>query len=307
MQAPLTIRFWQYLRERFPLHQHGILIIAFSFSAISYSLITAGREGFIAPTAFTWAVISNLSLFFLLRVFDEFKDARDDAAYRAELPVPRGLISLKELGLIALVWMGLHALGTLLWFPSLIWLYLIVLAYMLLMRVEFFVPGWLKERPMAYALSHMMIIPLVDIFASGFDWNLSGQSAPVGMLFFFAVSFFNGMVLEVGRKIRPREEEREGVVTYSAVYGARKATWLWLSMLLITYLLCIASGLYASYPGVWVLAVTTPFLLAVWTAKRFLQNMTLQRARHIELVAGVWALLMYILLGAGPMIASFFD
>ena len=304
MQQSLSIRFWQYLKERFPLHQHGILIVAFSFSAISYSIITGGREGFIAPAAFAWAVISNLSLFFLLRIFDEYKDAKDDAAYRSELPVPRGLISLNELGVIAAIWMGLHLVGTLIWFPSLLWLYLLVIGYMLLMRVEFFVPDWLKARPMAYALSHMMIIPLVDVFASGFDWNLSGNPAPIGMLFFFAVSFFNGMVLEVGRKIRPREEEKTGVVTYSAQYGPEKATWLWIVMLAITYLLCAAAGFYAGYPGFWYLLLTVPFICSVWIGFRFLQHMTGKKAKQIELLAGIWALLMYLLLGAGPMIAS---
>ena len=33
----------------------------------------------------------------------------------------------------------------------------------------------------------MLIIPLIDIYASGLDWLLEGASAPKGLLFFFAV------------------------------------------------------------------------------------------------------------------------
>lgn len=303
---PLPLRFWQYLKERFPLHQHGLLIVAFSFSAISYSIIVRGADGFIEPIAFVWAVFSNLSLFFLLRVFDEFKDAKDDAAYRSELPVPRGLITLRELATIASIWLGLHFIGQLMLFPQLLWMYAIVIGYMLLMRVEFFVPEWLKVRPMAYALSHMMIIPLVDVFASGFDWQLAGADAPVGMLFFFAVSFFNGMVLEIGRKIKIPADEKEGVTTYSSQYGVRRALRLWAAMLVVTFVLCWLAGDYAGFDLIWKLLLCVPFLLSLLVGIRFWQDQTRKRAKAIEVISGIWALCMYVLLGAGPMIATWF-
>lgn len=304
---PLPLRFWQYLKERFPLHQHGLLIVAFSFSAISYSIITRGAEGFISAPVFVWAVFSNLSLFFLLRVFDEFKDAKDDAAFRSELPVPRGLISLKELAIIASIWLGLHFIGQLILFPELLWMYFLVIGYMLLMRVEFFVPEWLKIRPMAYALSHMMIIPLVDVFASGFDWQLAGADAPIGMLYFFAVSFFNGMVLEIGRKIRIPADEKEGVVSYSSQYGWKKALGLWTGMLMITYILCWLAGNYAGFDWMWKVLLSVPFVISVFFGFRFWQNQTSKRAKTIEIISGIWALFMYLLLGAGPMIVSWFS
>ena len=36
-------------------------------------------------------------------IFDEFKDAEDDAKYRKELAVPRGLISFRELTIMGIV------------------------------------------------------------------------------------------------------------------------------------------------------------------------------------------------------------
>ncbi len=59
----------------------------------------------------------------------------------------------------------------------------------------------------------MLIIPLVDVYASGLDWLLEGTDAPRGLLFFFAVSFMNGVVLEIGRKIRTPDQEKKGVST----------------------------------------------------------------------------------------------
>ena len=76
-------------------------------------------------------------------------------------------------------------------------LYVIVLCYLLLMGVEFFVPEWLKKRQLIYITSHMVIIPLIDIYASGLDWLLDGSKPHWGLAWFFCVSYVNGLVLEV--------------------------------------------------------------------------------------------------------------
>jgi hypothetical protein len=103
-------------------------------------------------------------------------------------------------------------------------LYAVVMGYLLLMRVEFFVPHWLKRHQLMYVVSHMIIIPLIDVYASGLDWFLGGFKAPVGLLFFFAVSFMNGIVLEFGRKIKPPDSEEEGVLSYTKYFGTKKSS-----------------------------------------------------------------------------------
>ena len=72
------------------------------------------------------------------------------------------------------------------------------------MRVEFFVPEWLKNNQLIYVASHMIIIPLIDVYASGLDWFLEGADAPFGLLFFFAVSSQTA--------INPRPRFREQVL-----------------------------------------------------------------------------------------------
>ena len=96
-QSPFLLRLFVYQKERFPLLVHGVLIAAFSFSAIAYSRLCRNQEGFIEWNDYLACVLTCITLFFLLRVSDEFKDKEDDAAYRSYLPVPRGLITLKEL------------------------------------------------------------------------------------------------------------------------------------------------------------------------------------------------------------------
>ena len=71
----------------------------------------------------------------------------------------------------------------------------------------------------------MLIIPLVDVFASGFDWLLNGAAAPVGLVFFFFTSYCNGLVLEIGRKIKPPDHEEPGVQSYTHVLGHAEGCW----------------------------------------------------------------------------------
>lgn len=214
-------RFWTYQSERFPFLAHGPLIAVFSFSAIAYSRLCRGATGFIDWKIYLAGVFCTVTLFLLVRIFDEHKDAEDDALYRPELPVPRGLISLSELRRVGHVVFVLQLLVITTFFPKMFWFFGIVLAYLCLMGVEFFVPDWLRRHQFWYVTSHMFIIPLVDVFASGLDWYLGGFAPPAGLLFFFLVSYLNGIVLEIGRKIRPPRIRRRIELHSNAGYPTR--------------------------------------------------------------------------------------
>src|SRR5262249_27120361 len=85
------------------------------------------------------------------------------------------------------------------------------------------VAEWLKKRHILYMVSHMAIMPLVDFYATACDWWPTGEGAPRGLIWFVVVSYFNGMVIEIGRKIRGPQDEEVGVNTYSALWGMRTA------------------------------------------------------------------------------------
>lgn len=300
--APFIQRFWIYQRERFPVLAHGIMIGAFSFSAISYSRISRATEGFIPWSHFLVGVFTTVTLFMLVRIFDEFKDAKEDALYRKELPVPRGLITLRELKAVGIVLFLTQVAVNLIFFPNMLLLYGIVMFYLCLMGKEFFVAEWLKKYQFWYVTSHMLIIPLIDIYASGLDWLLEGVDAPKGLLFFFAVSFMNGIVLEVGRKIRNPEDEKPGVETYSYRFGAQRATGLWVLVLFATWLLSIMACYYAGYGMLAYIILTAIFILSSIPAIRFLNKKSSKRAKAIELTSAGWTVAMYLSLGGVPML-----
>lgn len=301
--ASLARRLFIYQKERFPLLGHGLLVAAFSFSAVSYSRICRGATGFVDGPTFAVGVFTTVSLFFLVRVFDEFKDAEDDARYRPELPVPRGLVTLRELATVGAGLAILLVLLNLYFFPKMLLILAAVIGYLLLMGKEFFVSDWLKARQFWYVTSHMFIIPLVDVYASGLDWLLAGVAAPVGLLFFFAVSYMNGIVLEVGRKIRTPEQESPGVLTYSAMLGANRAVRLWLLVLLVTLALSVMASFFAGYGSVSFLVLGLIFVLCASPAFLFLKNKTVRHAKMIEYASALWTIGMYLTLGGGPMLS----
>ena len=300
--ASFLKRFFIYQKERFPLIGHGLLVASFTFSAIAYSRICRGTEGFVSWQTYLVGIFITITLFLLVRIFDEFKDAEDDAKYRGELPVPRGLIKFSELRNIGIVLFVLQVLVNIIFFPKMLLIYFSIIAYLLLMGKEFFVADWLKKHQFWYVTSHMFIIPFIDIYASGLDWLLEGAKPPVGLLFFFAVSYMNGIVLEVGRKIRTPDNESEGVLTYSSMLGANKATWLWIGVLLATLALAIAASAFAGYGATGLIVLSIIFIVCSVPAFLFLNKKTKKLSKSIELMSALWTIAMYLTLGGVPML-----
>lgn len=305
--ASFIKRFLIYQQERFPFLVHGVLIAAFTFSAVSYSRICRRQDGFIAWSDYLIGVFATITLFFLVRIFDEFKDQEDDRKYRKYLPVPRGLMSLKELKIIGFI-VGIAQILVIAFFQlEMLYLYMIVMAYLLLMGVEFFVPKWLKQRQIIYITSHMLIIPLIDIYSSGLDWLLDGAKPHWGLAWFFAVSYTNGLVLEFGRKIRTPDTEEDGVVSYTGLYGIKGGTAIWIILMFVTMALAVGASHYARYGWMAFVVLGVFFILCSFPGWLFLKEPTVKRTKYIEYASVVWTALMYLSLGGIPMIKSIFS
>ena len=166
--------------------------------------------------------------FFQLRMSDEYKDLADDSKYRPYRPVPRGLVALRELAIVAAAVAVLQVTLTLWLAPALLAPLIAVWVYMALMRFEFFVPEWLKAHAVLYMLSHMVVLPLIFVYITGCDWLAAGALPPSTLPWFLAAGYCNGLVFEIGRKIRAPEDEEEGVETYSKLWGKAVAFRSWM-------------------------------------------------------------------------------
>lgn len=301
-QPPGWSRWWIYQRERFPVGAHGPLVLAFSSSAVCFSRLLRGAAGF-PPGRELAVAFGTCLLFFLgLRIADEFKDIEEDSRYRPYRPVPRGLVSLRELGWVGAGAATLQVLLALWLAPRLLVVLLAGWVYLWLMSNEFFVRDWLKARPITYLWSHMLIMPIVDLFATACDWVPSGlKLPPAGLPWFLAASFFNGIVIEFGRKIRAAQDEETGVQTYSVLWGRPKAVAAWLGMLLATALCAAqaARGIRFFWPVVVTSAVL--LVLAAAVASGFLRSPGPGGGKRFELISGLWTLALYLSLGLVPL------
>jgi 4-hydroxybenzoate polyprenyltransferase len=295
------MRWIVYQRERFPVLVNGMLIAAFSASAMSFSALLRGVHHFPPLIELAAGFASSFIFFAQLRIADEFKDYADDLAYRPYRPVQRGLVTLKELGVIGVAGMVAQLVIALLIDPALALILAGVWAYFALMTKEFFVSGWLKAHPVSYLLSHMFIMPLIDFYVTAFDWLVARVPPPSGLIWFLAVSFVNGIVIEVGRKIRAAGDEERGVETYTVLWGRRAAPLIWLGAVLATGALGVGAAAHIHFliPGTLLLVLFAGG--AALVTAHFVSQPNTRAAKAIELMSGVWTLGMYLTLGIIPM------
>jgi 4-hydroxybenzoate polyprenyltransferase len=293
-------RLWIYQRERFPLLSHSILVLALTLGVSGFA--SAGR-GWPSIMRLSGAFVVALGFFMLLRISDEFKDAADDAAFRPYRPVPRGLVTLAELaavgGVIVVAQLGI----TLLFGWALLPYLLAVWMVMFLMSREFFVAAWLRAHPVTYMLSHMLVLPLIDFYLLTAAWQGHG-APPVAFGWFLVATYTNGIIFEVGRKVRAGEDEEVGVETYSALWGVKRATAVWLLAVAIAGTAGILAG-WSVGQGVGVAfamtgVIVAGWIAAGWVASRMVQQPTTKHSGWIERLSGVWVLLFYLSIGLLP-------
>jgi 4-hydroxybenzoate polyprenyltransferase len=295
----LARRLWAYQAERFPLLRTVPLLAVFAASGINVSAFLAGRELPGAQAYLTGFLLAFL-LFFQMRAADEVKDLDDDRRFRPERPIPRGLVSLRLIVGLGLAAIPLAALIAWAWHPPLLWLLLLAWAWLALMSAEFGAPLWLKARPVLYLISHMAIMPLIDLLLTGVEWLPGGGPAP-GLWLFIALSFANGVVIEVGRKCWAPESEREGVETYSRLWGPRAAALVWLAALAIAAALLASVGIALGLGAAVGLAAIAGLSAAAWAAIRFARAPTPGAAKAIDALSGLWVLLSYGAAGFLPL------
>lgn len=297
-------RFWIYQKERFPIFSYGLMVFTFAFSAMSYSKILRGDLDFSFLTLLIGGMTS-FGFFFLLRLFDEFKDAEDDAKYRPYRAVPRGLVSFKELTALIILIILIQGALNFVFIPKMLWIWALVIVYMFIMAKEFFVRDWLRHHPIVYLVSHMMVMPVFDFYTTGLDWNIAGGGLPKGLIIFLVVTFLNGVVIEIGRKIRAKEAEEVGVETYSYLWGEKGATITWLCILFTTFIFANLACFYAGFGKLTFLFLVFFMLGCSIPAFGFLKTREQKFASKLETMAGIWTIGMYLSLGGIPMILHF--
>lgn len=294
-------RWYIYQKERFPILMYIPMIASFSISAVGYTSILRG--GKIGAMSLITSFITSFTVFALLRIADEHKDFEEDSKYRPYRAVPRGLVKLTELrniGIVLIIIELIFAIAlsyTLLPILALAWLYLF------LMRNEFFCGTWLRKHPVVYMLTHMLIMPILDFYATACDFmpNDKWELAPY-VLWFISSSFLDGIVIEVGRKMRAPEDEEEGVQTYSKIWGRKVCAAVLIGCMVVS-MVCtfIATNQIDRALPAYIIDPIVLVFISIYCIK-YVKNPTSKNSKGVETLSGLWSIVEYTVLGILPLI-----
>ena len=222
------------MQERFAPVNMGLFVVLFGTVRGVATLASPAARGTPAATGPALAVLGALatvSFFFRLRVFDEEKDFALDAVNHPQRVLQTGRVTLPQLRTLAWVgavleaaWSAAQGLDTFV-------LWAIALGYSLLMCTEFGVGRWLRARLVLYAVSHMLIMPLVIwwIF-SAYTHGTPLDTRYLTLL--WLLSLLGGFSFELARKLHAPAAERAGVDSYSQALGYGLALALTMAVLL---------------------------------------------------------------------------
>ena len=313
-----------YLNERFPAGKNSFFVLMFTLSAYVYTGLLynmkifemTGRDPDRIPMPLHKVIplfTIILMFFFQLRLTDEFKDYEEDLKYRPYRPVQRGIITLKALGNIGIVTIIVQIISAFLINPKILIYMSFVWIYMILMAKEFFIKKWLTKRILIYALSHVVImvfITLVIVEATQYivpknifdvfilQWyrhNIDFALIPL-----FALNYLNGIVLEIGRKMRRADEEEHGVQTYSKLWGRKKAVIV-LSLLFVIEYFFVILGLahtYEKYFFFGELTLLVILIVSIYFMIKFLKKDL--SGKIVETVSGLWIIFSSMSMGLLP-------
>ena len=206
-------KWYTYQKERFPIATYGLYIFSIVFGTFCFA--TESKKWIMLIPMFVVALLQ----FLMVRIVDEFKDFEEDSKYRPYRPVPRGLVSLKELGILggicAVIQIGLTAILNLkgLIYLSLVWIFFAI------MSKSFFIKKLVDKHILLEVTLDEFLMPLLVLYLSTFVTTISVKLIP-----FLILSYLGSWIVEIARKIRCKEDEENGVKTYTAVFGIPKAT-----------------------------------------------------------------------------------
>ncbi len=288
-QSAFVTRLHAFLKERFPIFRYGILIASFysSNQFLAIALTTPGR-----PMHYDWgSLLGSMTLlcfFFHLRVFDEHKDFEEDNRNYPERVLQRGIITLRTLKVLGGLAIGLEFLLASLRGIAPLVSVLVAFLFSVLMLKEFFLRHWLKRHVLLYASSHLCITPLLSMVVYSFTTGRHLWQAPGWYWLYSFVGFFVTFTWEISRKIRAPEEEREGVDSYTRIFGTYGAAYAVLALRVIDTGLVALVGLHLGLSALFYGVLIALFGVCLIGFFQYRWQTSPKTARRMETYAGLY-------------------
>lgn len=279
-----------YLNERFPFINMMLFFILYAMVFVVYQMTIANSNH--SYLFHITGILAVISFFFRLRVFDEMKDYKLDQVNHPQRVLQSGKINLPTLQFLALVGfiveiIFIYKAGKA---SQLTWM--LALIYSILMRFEFFIPNWLNKNLLMYAISHMIIMPLIIL------WIWSSHQPEIHftteLIYLLLLSLLSGFAFEVARKTHSIEAERETVDSYSKQLGLFNA-----QLLIITLAIGMCASLILLFnllnvPIYLYLTICAICLWIIWEYSKTMKNPTELAFRKNEKKVSLMMLVSYL-------------
>ena len=299
LESPFTQRLSAYVAERFPLPNHICMVIIY-FLANQFLAQVLGQPG--QPLRIGWFTLLGtlflFCIFFHLRVFDEHKDYVDDCRHYPDRILSRSLITLRHLKILCALALVIELIcaGVSGW-PAVVAV-VATIFFSWVMLHEFFVSRWLRAHFIIYAISHMLIMPMMTATIFSFTMKRPFWEAPWLFWAYAAADFFAFANWEISRKIRLPEDELEGVSSYSKEFGMFTAGYVVLALRILNTILAWIVGIYLKLGTFYYAGLLVLFVITLIGLYRFRTNPTRKTAKNLEAYGGGYIILFYFILAA---------
>jgi 4-hydroxybenzoate polyprenyltransferase len=279
-----------YLAQRFP------IVNMLLFAILFYTVLSCSQHFGINTFSFNpldlLGGLACISFFFRLRVFDEIKDYELDCKLHPDRVLQSGKIRLIDLQIITGTLFLVEVYWSYVMGPNTLIMFGVCVGYSLIMRYEFFIPEYLKSRLLLYAISHMLIMPLVMIWLWSAWQPTLAFTAPLVIL--MSLSILGGFSFELARKIHAPDAERDEQDSYSKVLGLNGS--------IITVLIVLLVGVLAQFSlldlidaSLWsFILISILYFFALFFYYRASKLKEQKLLRTAELIVSLFMLISYV-------------
>ena len=279
-------KWYIYQKERFPILAYGTYVFSIVFATFcyNYSLIKNNNNVINYIELIPMFLVAIIQ-FLIVRIVDEFKDYKEDCKYRPYRPVPRGLVTLKELKILLYICIIAQIFITAFFNKNIIlgFIYLIIMCiFFILMSKDFFLSKQIEKNILLGVFLDEILMPLLILYISTF------MIKPKISLFLL-MTYIASWIIEIARKVRSKEKEEKGVKTYTKILGIKKAMLLLCGLETIFIILNIIILKRKIIIIVWIIAIITNLIFAIKQTNKY--------AKTCEIVANIFVLIIYLSFG----------
>ena len=292
-------KWYTYQKERFPIMVYGLYMFCIVFAVFCFSNYF-GKMYYetlvfsVDPGPYKIEYIKLIPMFvvaflqfLMVRIVDEFKDYEEDCKYRPYRPVPRGLVTLKELKVLFIICVILQIAITVIFNREGLILLGLIWIFFAIMSKGFFIKKFLDTHILAEVALDEILMPILVLYLSSFIY-IDYSNIWILLLISYVISW----IVEIARKVRCKEDEEEGVRTYTAVFGIGKAVLILAileTILMLLQIKVLGTNYLALIIGLYILINIINLL--------FVKKKTKKLAKSTELSANIYIMIVYLSMG----------